>query len=60
MSNFNRFSKFFSGRFLDKFALKWFNKIAALPAYVATLPCETLLSRNKRLTINYEVLWLHI
>ena len=22
--------------------------------------CETSLSENKRLTINYEVLWLHI
>jgi len=24
-------------------------------AYVATLPCETLMSENKRLTINYKV-----
>jgi len=24
--NFHRFSKFFSGRFLDKLAFKWFNK----------------------------------
>ena len=29
-------------------------------AYVATLLCETLLSENKRLMINYEALRLHI
>ena len=31
----------------------WLLKITPRLAYVATLPCETLLVGNKRLTINY-------
>jgi len=33
-------------------------KIIPLLAYVATLPCETLVLENKQLTINYKVVWL--
>jgi len=32
----------FTGRFLGKFAVKWILKVPPLLAYVATLPCETL------------------
>jgi len=55
LSNLNRFS-FFTGIFLNKFAVKWLLKIPLYFAYVATLPCETvgLMSENKRLTINYK------
>ena len=43
---------FFTGRFFDKFAVKW--SLIHL-AYVATLTCETFLPENKRLTINYKI-----
>ena len=35
---------FFTGRFLGKFAVKQILKIPPQLAYVATLPCETLVS----------------
>jgi len=38
---------FFTGRFLGKFAVKWLLKIAPHLAYVATLPCETLISAKQ-------------
>ena len=41
---------FFTGRFLWKFAVKWVSKIPPHLAYVATLPCETLMSAKQ--TIN--------
>jgi len=44
LSNFNRFKTFFTGRFLGKFIVKWIQNIPAHLAYVATLPCETLMS----------------
>ena len=47
----NRFTNFFTRRFPGKFAAKWLLKIPPLLAYVATLPCETLMFGNKRLTI---------
>jgi len=40
-------------------AVKWLLKIQPLLAYVATLPCETLVSHKKRLTINYKAVQLH-
>jgi len=40
-------------------AVKWLLKIQPLLAYVATLPCETLVSHNKRLTINYKAVQLY-
>jgi len=42
-SNLSRF-KFFTGRFLGKYVVKWVLKIQPHFAYVATLPRETLMS----------------
>ena len=47
LSNLNRFTIFFIGRFLSKFADKWKLNIPAHLAYVTTLPCETLLSAKQ-------------
>jgi len=49
LPNLNRLI-FFTGRFLGKFAVKWMLKIPPHLAYVATLPCETLMSAKQ--TIN--------
>ena len=38
---------FCTGRFIDKFAVKWILKIPPHLAYVATLPCETLMSAKQ-------------
>ena len=55
-SNRNRLKKVLIGRFPGKFAVKWILKIPPRLAYVATLPCETLISeKNKKITINYKV-----
>jgi len=54
-SNLNRVITFLTVRFLCKFAAKWLLKIPTFFAYVATLPCETLLLENKWLTINYQI-----
>ena len=51
---------FFTPRFLDKLAVRWSSKILPLLAYVATLPCKTLMSENKRLTINYKAVYSYI
>ena len=51
----NRFS-FFLFRWKISWLLSWLLKITPHLAYVATLPCETLMSENKRLTINYNAL----
>jgi len=37
----------FTGRCFDKFAVKWTLKIPPHIAYVATLPCETLMSAKR-------------
>ena len=39
--------KNFTGRYLGKFAIKWLQKIPPHLAYVATLPCETLMSAKQ-------------
>jgi len=39
---------FFTGTFLEKFAVKRLLKISPFLAYVAALPFETLISENKR------------
>ena len=44
LSNLNLLKKFFTGRFLGKFAVKRILKIPPHLVYVATLPCETLMS----------------
>jgi len=46
LSNLNRFKKN-CGRFLSKFAVKWVLKIPLHLAYVATLPCETVMSAKQ-------------
>jgi len=46
LSNLNLFTNFLSGRFLSKFAVKWIFNIPSHFAYVATLPCETLMSKQ--------------
>jgi len=43
----HRYKIFFTGRFLDKFAVNWISKIPPHPAYVSTLPCETLMSAKQ-------------
>jgi len=43
----NRFRNVFTGRFLGKLAVKWMSKIPPHLAYVATLPCETLMSAKQ-------------
>ena len=47
----NRFKKNFNRRYLDKFVVTfvvtWIIKIPPLLAYVATLPCETLMSAKQ-------------
>ena len=47
LSILNRFKKCFTGIFLGKFAVKWISKIPPHLAYVATLPCDTLLSAKQ-------------
>jgi len=49
------FQNFFTGIVLGKFPVKILLKIPSHLAYVATLPCETLISENKGLMINYKV-----
>jgi len=47
LSSLNRFKKKFNARFLSKFAVKWILKIPPHLAYVATLPCEALMSAKQ-------------
>jgi len=44
LSNFDRFNFFFTGRFFGKFAVKWILQVLPHLAYIATLPCETLIA----------------
>ena len=54
-SNLNRFTNlFFAGRFLGKFAVKRIFKIPPHLAYVATLPCETLMPAKQALDDKLE------
>jgi len=46
LSNLNRFKKI-TGRFFGKFAVECILKITSHLAYVATLPCETLMSAKQ-------------
>ena len=46
LANLNRFTNFFTGRFLGEFAVKCILKIPPHAAYVATLPREILMSAN--------------
>jgi len=49
LSNLNRFKKNSTGRFLGKFAVKRILQTPLHLAYVATLPCETLMSAKHAL-----------
>jgi len=46
LSNIPIYKKNFAGRVVDKFAVKWILNIPPHLAYVATLPCETLMSER--------------
>jgi len=46
--NLNRFSNYFTERFLGKFAVKSLLKIPPQPVYVARLRRETVMPENKR------------
>jgi len=47
LSSLNGFTIFFTGRFFGKFAVKWILQIPSHLAYVARLPCETLMSEKQ-------------
>ena len=47
LSHLNRFKKKFTKRFLGKFAVKCILNIQPHLAYVATLPCQTLMSAKQ-------------
>ena len=47
LSNLNRFTNFFTGRFFSKFAVKCILNIPPHVPCVATLPCETLMSAKQ-------------
>ena len=46
LSNIYLLMNSLTGRFLSKFAVKWILNIPSHFAYVATLPCETLMSKQ--------------
>jgi len=52
LSHVNRVKKICTGRFLGKFVVKWILKIPPHLAYVAPLPCETLMSGSAKQAIN--------
>ena len=41
------FENFFTGKFLNNFVVKWILKLPRHLAYVAKLPCETLMSAKQ-------------
>ena len=47
LSNLNRLKISFTGKCLGKFVVKWLLKLPPNLAYVATLPCETLMSAKQ-------------
>ena len=54
LSILKRFKKFFTVRFLGKLAVKWISKLPPHLAYVATLPCETLMSPKQAINGDSE------
>jgi len=46
LSNLNQLKKF-TGKFLRKFIVKWILKLLPHLEYVATLPCETIMSAKQ-------------
>ena len=55
----NRFKIIFTGRFLGKSAVKWMSKIPPHLAYVATLPCETVVNKTSHNDLNIHKTDLH-
>jgi len=53
LSHMNQLKKIFTGRLIGKFVVKWILKIPTHLVYVATLPCETLVSAKQ--VINYKL-----
>jgi len=53
LSNLNRLKKF-TGRFLSKFAVKWILKIPPHLAYIAALPCETLMLAKQAINVKIQ------
>jgi len=51
------FQNAFAGRFSSIFAVKWSLLVPPHLAYVVTLHRESLMPVNKRLTINYKVVY---
>ena len=47
LSSLNRFKNVFTGKFLGEFVVKGILKLPLHLAYVATLPCETLMSAKQ-------------
>jgi len=54
LSNLNRFQFFFTGRFLGKYVVKWILKIPPHLAYVASLPCATLITAKQEINDNLQ------
>ena len=54
LSNLNRFLRCFIGRFLGKFVLRQVIIIPPLLAFVATLPCKTLMSEKQAVNDNLQ------
>jgi len=50
------YQKFYTAKVAGKFAVKWLLKIPPRLAYIATQPNSTLMSENRRLSINYKVI----
>ena len=55
LSNLNRFTNAFHWKISGQIKSKLVMKIPPFVAHVAALPSETLMTENKRLTINYRV-----
>ena len=55
LSNLNRFKNIsLENFFLSKFAVNWILNIPPHLAYVATLPCETLLSAKQAINVKLQ------
>jgi len=54
LSNLDLFKKI-TGRYLGKFAVKWVLKVPPHLAYVAALPCETLMSPKQAIIDKLQV-----
>jgi len=55
LSNLNRYKEIFHWKIPGKFVVKWILKIPPHPAYVATLPRETLMSAKQAIDNKLQV-----